>query len=475
MISRNVQRVFVLLSCTFLGLICGTLYLYSSYSPQLANQLHYSASDSSIIALCGTIGVAIAGPISGAGVDRKGYTVSLLIGGILIISSYIGLKRQFDYAWSNVQFSSFTIFLVGVGSTFINSACLKCCAVSFPSIRGVATSLPLALYGLSALFYSVIASVFYPGDTSNFLGFLVMSIIFIYLICFPSVYIADCEHKLKSASTFHKPSVTVNSTHHHPSNTDSQSISSLFTDVKFWLLFLITGTLAAMGQMYIYSVGYMVKALVTKALPAEMNVNIIIQQDQQFQVGLISIANFIGRIVSGISGDIITQSFHKPRESLLFIPAIGMGICQLLAFNIESYTELPSNSFLIGFFYGFTFCILPIIVGDAFGMENFSFNWGIVSMSPIVPSFYFTKLFGQIYDSNSVTIQDLNDANSNTFVCTLGKLCYNSIFKLTLALSISAIIAVVVLNFREFISKRRKITSLPLASPTQGIVNEKVN
>ena len=68
-----------------------------------------------------------------------------------------------------------------------------------------------------------------------------------------------------------------------------------------------------MGQMYIYSVGYMVKALVTKALPAEMNVNIIIQQDQQFQVGLISIANFIGRIVSGISGDIITQSFHKPR------------------------------------------------------------------------------------------------------------------------------------------------------------------
>ena len=86
-------------------------------------------------------------------------------------------------------------------------------------------------------------------------------------------------------------------------------------------------------------------------------------------------------------------------------------------------------------------------------------------MSPIVPSFYFTKLFGQIYDSNSVTIQDLNDANSNTFVCTLGKLCYNSIFKLTLALSISAIIAVVVLNFREFISKRRKITSLPLASP----------
>ena len=96
-------------------------------------------------------------------------------------------------------------------------------------------------------------------------------------------------------------------------------------------------------------------------------------------------------------------------------------------------------------------------------------------MSPIVPSFYFTKLFGQIYDSNSVTIQDLNDANSNTFVCTLGKLCYNSIFKLTLALSISAIIAVVVLNFREFISKKKKDNVITTCIPTQGIVNEKVN
>lgn len=103
--------------------------------------------------------------------DKKGYTVALIIGGLSIISGYLGMKKQYDNQYSHLLVSSSFLFLIGCGSTFINSACMKCCAVSFPSIRGVATSLPLALYGLSALFYSVIASVFFPGKTSEFLGF----------------------------------------------------------------------------------------------------------------------------------------------------------------------------------------------------------------------------------------------------------------------------------------------------------------
>lgn len=148
------------------------MYLYSSYSPQLAARLNYSVTDSSKIALAGTIGVAIAGPVSGKVIDKTGYTRAMIVGGLCILTGYLGLKKQFDRSYSNLYVSYGFLFLVGTGLTFINGACLKCCAISFPSIRGVATSLPLALYGLSALFYSVIGSVFYPGDTSSFLGFL---------------------------------------------------------------------------------------------------------------------------------------------------------------------------------------------------------------------------------------------------------------------------------------------------------------
>ncbi|RLV86885.1 putative membrane protein [Meyerozyma sp. JA9] len=459
MLSPPLRKAFVLLSCTFLGLICGTLYLYSSYSPQLADRLKYSVSDSSSIALSGTLGVAISGPLAGKVVDKRGYTVALVIGGLSIVTGYLGLKKQYDLHRSNVSLSAFLFVLVGSGSTFINSTCLKCCAVSFPSIRGVATSLPLALYGLSALFYSVVASMFFPGDTSRFLGFLAYSSGIIFMVCAPSVVLCDREHmkrrqvhetiELSTVGSAPSRSVTpMPSISSVPSVPSSPAIAnfavpgrqlhnhSLITSFPFWLLFVTTGTLAALGQMYIYSVGYMVKALLAGHSDASM-----IQRDQQLQVGLLSVANCFGRIMGGVLGDIITQSFGRSRSWLLYLPTFGFLLTQIMGLTTSAYEALSLVSLLTGFFYGFTFCIMPLIVGDIFGMANFSYNWGIVGLAPILPSFYFTSLFGRIYDSHTVA------QAGEAAVCMLGKACYNSIFELTILVSILTLVLVTVFNF----------------------------
>lgn len=478
MISLAVRKVFVLLSCTFLGLICGTLYLYSSYSPQFAKRLNYTVTDSSSIALSGTIGIAVAGPLAGGVVDKKGYTVALIIGGLSIISGYLGMKKQFDNQYSHLLVSSSFLFLIGCGSTFINSACMKCCAVSFPSIRGVATSLPLALYGLSALFYSVIASVFFPGKTSEFLGFLAYSSVGIFVICSPSIMLCDKEHKNRiknrHINTESIEMATLAPTHSPGPSSHRKGPSALKLDgprdenlsgigliksYRFWFIFITTGSLASLGQMYIYSVGYMVKALITEqvlnsdtvAAISQPQVEALIQKNQQLQVGLLSIANCVGRIASGIVGDIISQSFHKPRSWLLFLPSLGLTITQTMGLQISDLSALSTMSLLTGFFYGFTFCIMPIIVGDSFGMDNFSSNWGVVGLAPILPSYYFTSLFGKVYDTNSVILQ-----SSGISSCTLGKNCYNSVFKLTSGITILSLIAVTLLNFRNTSLSKRK-------------------
>lgn len=509
MIPQVIQKVFVLMSCTFLGLICGTLYLYSSYSPQFADRLSYTVTDSSTIALVGTIGVAVAGPLAGAVVDKKGYSVALCIGGLSIVSGYLGMKKQFDHQYSSLRVSSSLVFLIGIGSTFINSACLKCCAVSFPSIRGVATSLPLALYGLSALFYSVIASIFFPGDTSSFLGFLAYSAIVILAVCAPSIMICDREHKLRRTTHNIHPtnSIELNTlrplmsmpaspqTSRPPRPIHARSPSYLYQEsshsisgielvksYEFWLIFIVTGTLASLGQMYIYSVGYMVKALISYKVNlgnihtlqfSVPEIDVLIQKDQQLQVGLLSIANCIGRIASGILGDIVAQSFHKPRSRLLFVPCIGLMVCQVLGGRISEYPTLFINSLMTGFFYGFTFCNIPIIVGDIFGMDNFSSNWGIVGLAPILPSFYFTGLFGKIYDSNSLLLLGPllgveGEVPRKDFVCLLGNQCYNSIFSITLGVTFLALACVTLLNFgKKWFPSHGSLPLSSVGSPIQ--------
>lgn len=455
----TITKSLLLLSCTFLGLICGTLYLYLSYGPQLAQRLLYLAQDSSLIALFGSLGVAVSGPVAGIVVDRRGYSVALLAGGLMICLGYYALRVQFLTTASNLRYSCSLLFIVGVGSTFINSACLKCCAVSFPHIRGVATSLPLALYGLSAMFYSVIASVYYPGDTAGFLRFLIVLVGVILAICAPHLMLCDIRSVNPKRRVAINPEVILMAAIgqkpdpepvlYHPPNSTHSEVSGvgLLKDPRFWLLFVLTGANASLGQMYIYTVGYMVKALVTSTFTTPVDpateyvpMEVVIQQEQLIQVGLLSVANCVGRLLAGILGDIITQSFRKPRGWLLFVPGVGLIVTQVMGLSITDPHWLEWASMLLGFFYGFTFCIMPIIVGDVFGMENFSGNWGLVAMAPIFPSFFFTNLFGKVYDKHT------SMSEFGVMICTLGNGCYRQVFKLTLGVSVCAMAVVFVFN-----------------------------
>lgn len=449
------RKSLVLLSCTMMGLICGTLYVYSSYSPQLAQRLGYSATNASLAALSGNFAVAISGPFAGIIVDKKGYTLPLAIGVLALLIGYIGLRAQYITMQSAVTVLCFCLFMVGLGLTFIFLACLKCCAVSFPKQRGVATSFPSAMYGLLAMFYSVVASSYYPGDTQGFLFFLPLSIVIIFVACAPAILMCESRRAPPLKVVLVTDSIELKTVSSRPSaqmgayDSSERSDPPLLYSPRFWLLFIITGALAAVGQMYIYSVGYMVKALVVAQFLLGEDPTLAeaadgyIQVEQQAQVALLSIANCTGRLVAGFLGDFVRHRLRKPRSWLLFAPSIGFTVTLFLAKNLVDCHGLRAVSMLCGFMYGFTFCILPIIVGDVFGMDNFSRNWGFLGLAPLLPSNFFTSLFGVVYDSRSVTTSE------GLHLCLLGKGCYEQVFGLSLMVSIMALIIVFVFNFGD--------------------------
>lgn len=435
------------------------------------------------MALSGNLAVALAGPLSGALVDRKGYNHPLIIGVAGLLLGYVGLREQYVLLRGNLMYSCLCLFMVGSGLTFLFLVCLKCSAVTFPQHRGMATSLPSAMYGLLAMFYSMAASSLYPGDTLGFLYFLPLSVTVIFIACAP--IIMTCESRrtaaprvvlvlepleMASLPAFGKSGkfgVPLKASH-LPGAYEGTEVSdqSLLLSPRFWLLFIITGSMASIGQMYIYSVGYMVKALIfiqldlASDLSQETSINTFIQGEQSLQVALLSTANCLGRLVAGFLGDFVRHKMRKPRSWLLFVPGFGFALTQFMALSILDYHSLHAVSSISGFMYGFTFCILPIIVGDVFGMSNFSRNWGLMGLAPIIPSNLFTSLFGIVYDSNSIV------SELGTHICLVGNQCYNLIFNLSLVVALVALAIVFVINFGDSYLSTRTILGRRLAAPS---------
>ena len=107
----------------------------------------------------------------------------------------------------SVALISFFSFITGVGSCSAFQAALKIgectwtpfryrsltrtATLNWPTHRGTATAFPLAAFGLSAFFYTFIASFVFPGDTAGFLLLLSLATSLLVLISIPFLHVVD--------------------------------------------------------------------------------------------------------------------------------------------------------------------------------------------------------------------------------------------------------------------------------------------
>lgn len=91
----------------------------------------------------------------------------------------------------SVGLISFCSFLSGVGSCSAFQASLKTATLNWPTHRGTATACPLAAFGLSAFFYTVIAGFAFPGDTSGLLMLLSLATSLLVLVSIPFLIVVD--------------------------------------------------------------------------------------------------------------------------------------------------------------------------------------------------------------------------------------------------------------------------------------------
>ncbi|KAF3062334.1 hypothetical protein GL218_04024 [Daldinia childiae] len=162
-------RIVSSVAATVISLACGTNYVYSAWAPQFADKLLLSATESNLIGLAGNLGMYSMGVPVGMFVDSKGPRPAVIVGAFLLGLGYFPLHQAYDAGQGSVPWMCFVSYLTGLGGCMAFAAAVKTSALNWPHHRGTATAFPLAAFGLSAFFFALIGTVFFPGSPSKFL------------------------------------------------------------------------------------------------------------------------------------------------------------------------------------------------------------------------------------------------------------------------------------------------------------------
>lgn len=444
----DLKTLLVLASVCFMNLAAGTMYLFGAYSPQVAAQLGYTATDISRVAISGQSAMMIMGPLVGIVIDKVGTSVMAAVAALFVSVGYLLFYVQYSTEFSNVAYSCVLYVFIGVGSSAILLVSMKCGLLVLPHHKGIAAGLPNTFFGASGLFFSFVGSVFFTGDTGNLLFAIFGITAVIFVLTLPMIFIVDRDFKSIALSEIpvevgcDSSDVDIHDIH----NVDVEKL--VLKHLNFWNL---TGTLAIMAgitQMYIYSIGLIVIALRggSKFIGSDPNFDADLQHDQQTQVFLLSLASCMGRLFNSFFGDVVVHRFDQTRLLILGVPLVLTIAGTVLGSINKTYNMMWIMSATFGFGYGSLYSAMVQITSDLWGVPNFSFNWGLINLSPIVSNLILSSYMANVYDNHSKLI-DIGNGKS-IYVCDLKSKCYGSVFDICFILAIIASVLALVTYLR---------------------------
>lgn len=503
--THKIARIVSVVAATVISLACGTNYAYSAWAPQFADRLQLSATQTNIIGAAANIGMYASGIPMGMVVDKKGPRPAALLGAFALAIGYFPIRTAFDNGPGSMSvfLLSFLSFLTGVGSCAAFQAALKIAALNWPHHRGTATAFPLAAFGLSAFFYTLLSGLAFPGKTSSLLLLLSIGTSCLVLVSIPFLHIVDHNarysvlptdedstglsrqdsnllHRTKSGSKYNSLqqerdsdsqdigavdadensslmsgpgdiSAEGDTSNHDTQHSHRPDITglALLSKIEFWQLWTLLGVLTGTGLMTINNIGHDAQALWTHY--DDTASKDFIAKRQLIHVSIISFMSFLGRLASGVGSDVLVKKLHMSRFWCVTTSATIFTLAQVCATRIENPNHLWVISGLSGLGYGTLFGVFPALVVDAFGVHGFSVNWGFMTLAPVVSGNIFNLCYGAIFDHHSEVLP------SGERSCSEGLECYRSAYLITFFASLVGILVSFWSIRHEHVVKNRDI------------------
>lgn len=349
-------------------LFAGVLYAWSILKHPLNAEFGWKPSE---LAFNFTLAMTFfcVGGLLGAQLSKQtSHRIALVIAGVLTAAGFI-----LTSILNNVSVVALYItygVMAGLGIGIAYNVVIATVSAWFPDKKGLCSGCLMMGFGASALIIGNVADAMFKSEIGWRLTYSALGIaIFVVLI------LAAFLIKLPGAVVvFPQSAVGKNVKGNDAGQQDFTSVQMLCR-VSFWMAFICISFLAAVGSSVISFAKDM--ALSVKA-PEALAVTL---------VGVLSVCNGIGRILTGAVFDVIGRRKTMLCANILTICAASV---TLLAVTVNSLPLCIAGLCLTGMSYGSCPTITAAFTSSFFGMKYFSNNMAIMTFTVMIGSFIAT-------------------------------------------------------------------------------------
>lgn len=370
-------------------LFAGILYAWSILKAPLATEFGWGTSD---LALNFTLAMTFfcIGGLFGARLSgRFGHKVSLIISGVFSALGFI-LTAVLKTPSVFMLYITYGV-LAGTGIGIAYNVVISTVNSWFPDRKGLCSGCLMMGFGASALLLGNLADSLFESN----LGWRVTYIILGTLL-FVVLFSAGILLKKPSSDISFSAKKSVNNEKSEEFINNDFTSKQMLCRPSFWAAFICISFLAAVGSSVI---SFAKDLAMSVNAPDKLAVSL---------VGVLSVCNGIGRILTGAVFDVIGRRKTMIYANILTICAAGI---ILFAVKVSSLPVCIVGLCLTGLSYGACPTITAAFTSSFFGMKYFSSNMALMTFTVMVGSFIATA---------SNKILEITGGYTSAFVMLLG-------------------------------------------------------
>ena len=365
-------------------LFAGVLYAWSILKSPLTQEFGWGQSELAINFTLAMSFFCIGGLLGAQLSKRAGHTVALLLSGILSALGFI-LTASIKNGSVELLYITYGV-LAGLGIGIAYNVVIATVSSWFPDKKGLCSGFLMMGFGASALILGNVADAMFKSAVGWRMTYVILGI-----SIFVVIALAGFLLKAPGLDTGLLKLETTKASKDKASQQEFTS-AQMLRRPSFWMAFICISFLAAVGSSVISFAKDL--ALSVKA-PESLAVSL---------VGVLSVCNGIGRIITGAVFDIIGRRRTMLYANILTICAAGV---TLIAVNVGSLLLCIVGLCLTGISYGSCPTITAAFTSSFYGMKHFPNNMAIMT---------FTVMAGSLIATASNKVLEVTGGYAGAFI-----------------------------------------------------------